>query len=112
MGIIVGEVKHPSVGSVRLEISNPDAFISRVKEINRDIKRGKKGNKEPMKLWKIQALGGDRIPAAVQRLIDASSDETPESAEPRQDIVADMVSRTDDERQHSKKPRPRPGGAL
>lgn len=80
MPILIGEVSHPNIGQRRIEISKPESFIARVKEINREIKRGKRGDKEPMKLWKIRAVGDERIPVAVQRLIEASN-ETTESAE-------------------------------
>lgn len=108
MPILIGEVSHERIGKIRIEISKPEDFIARVKEINREIKRGKKGHKEPMKLWKIRMTGSDRIPAAVQRLIDASGDEA-ELAPAKPDAstaVQDAAVRTNQPR------RPRPGGPL
>jgi hypothetical protein len=70
MGINVGEFNPPGMGSARLEISNNDEFIRRYKETNREARR--KGITEVEKHWKIRHLG-DRVPAAIQRLIDASN---------------------------------------
>jgi len=67
----LAEFTAPGMGTHKLEISNDDEFIRRYKEVNK--KARKKGVKDVEKCWKIKHLGDkSRVPAAIQRLIDAS----------------------------------------
>jgi hypothetical protein len=114
--INVGEINHSSVGSIKLEISNDDLFVKRVKEINREIKDVPRADR--MKLWKIRVIGEGRIPAKIQHLIDGSEDTEPPE-ETTQDlrtpvgngIAVKPLGHTPPE---DAKParRPRPGGPL
>ena len=72
MGINIGEITHPTAGQIRLEISNDDEFVKRVKAINKDLPGTNKSN---MTRWKIRRVGEDRVPAKIQQLIDKGGEE-------------------------------------
>lgn len=78
MSINIAEWNLPSGGEIRIEISNNETFLKRVKEINREqhVRRPKK----------VRVLGDERVPAEIQRLIDKTEDE-PES--PLADVVSE-----------------------
>jgi hypothetical protein len=58
--------------SHRLEISNNEEFIERVRQVNAEARE--QGIKWPIRHWKIRHLGDNgKTPAAIQKLIDQSN---------------------------------------
>lgn len=85
MSFNVGRIEHPSIGTWQIEISNDKEFLSRLKEINKELK--KKGVKEPEKMWKVSRIGEGRVPADIARLMNGPAlppekilETTPESS--------------------------------
>lgn len=67
MTINIGEVDHPEHGQIRIEISNDEEFIARVKQISKGLPG--RGLQEKLKHWKIKTIGQDRVPAAIQKMM-------------------------------------------
>jgi len=63
-------------GQIKIEISNPDDFVRRVKK---EMRRQKRDD-----LWKIRLIGQGRTPAAIQQLINRTEgkEEAPVVEEP------------------------------
>ena len=97
-------------GRIRLEISNQEEFIRKVKK---EARRQKKRSGT----WKIRIIGTDRVSAPIQHLIDDLAGQKTAPAETERDLrtavgdgigVKPLGHTPPDERPA----RPRPGGPL
>lgn len=107
-------------GQIRIEISNQDEFIRQVKKTAREVRRKKLHGE-----WRIRLIGGERINAPVQQLIDQLSISTElektarRTGETEAEILAaakeeiDSAAPVEPTQSANGKPvRPRPGGPL
>jgi len=93
MSIFIAEWDVPGMFH-RIEVSKPDTFLTEVKKLNREYRVRRPS--------KVRALGGGRIPADIQRLID-KTDDKPEPDTPG-GAIAEAVT-TPEEREEVQKNR-------
>jgi hypothetical protein len=81
----------------RLEISNNEEFIERVRQINAEARE--QNIKWPIRHWKIRHLGDNgKTPAAIQKLIDQSNrtDDSPQLTHEKDDEIGQATAKAMD----------------